>query len=200
MEPIDAGPFSQWLAGLGAAVRGEADADVACDGCVACCSSSQFVHIGPDEVDALAHIPKALLFPAPRLPAGHVLLGYDEHGRCPMLGDTGCTIYAHRPRTCRTYDCRVFPATGVPTDKPLVAARATRWRFRHPTANDTADHDAVLAAAAWLRAHGGDLPDDAVPVTATQAAVLATALHGAFADGATPTADAVRLELRRVQP
>lgn len=200
MEPIDAGPFSAWLDAFGPALRGDVDADVACGGCTACCSSSQFVHIAPDETDALAHIPAQLLFPAPRAPHGHVLLGYDERGRCPMLGDAGCTIYAHRPRTCRTYDCRVFPATGVPTDKPLVAARAERWRFGHPTARDADDHAAVRAAAAWLRHHGGDLPADAVPTSATQAAVLAVALHGAFAGGAAPDTEAVRLELRRARP
>ena len=27
-----------------------------------------------------------------------------------MLAEDGCSIYAHRPRACRTYDCRVFPA------------------------------------------------------------------------------------------
>ena len=199
MEPIDAGPFSAWLSAMGAAVRGESDADVACGNCTACCESSQFVHIGPDEVDALAHIPKALLFPAPRLPQGHVLLGYDEQGRCPMLGDAGCTIYEHRPRTCRTYDCRVFQATGVSSDKPLVAARAVRWSFDHPTARDHADHTAVRAAAVWLRDHGDELQDQAVPLTATQAAVLAAALHGVFADGTTPDVAAVRLELGRVR-
>ena len=33
----------------------------------------------------------------------------------------GCSIYDHRPRTCRTFDCRVFAAAGVAVDadKPL---------------------------------------------------------------------------------
>src|SRR5204862_263741 len=89
----------------------------------------------PDSValDTLAHIPPALLFPAPRMPAGHVLLGYDENGCCPMLVDGGCSIYDHRPRTCRTYDCRVFPAAGIDIsddgDKGPIAHQARRWRF-----------------------------------------------------------------------
>jgi uncharacterized protein len=129
-----AGEFSAWLGELAAALRGEGDTDVACGSCVACCSSGQFIHLGPDEVDALAHIPAELLFPAPRLPKGNVLMGYDEHGRCPMLGEAGCTIYAHRPRTCRTYDCRVFPATGLLPDEPekaAIAARASEWEFSY---------------------------------------------------------------------
>ena len=30
-----------------------------------------------------------------------------------MLVDGRCSIYEHRPRTCRTYDCRIFTATGL---------------------------------------------------------------------------------------
>jgi Fe-S-cluster containining protein len=146
---LPAGPFSAWLRGIHAALAAEADSDVPCGTCTACCTSSQFVHIEPDEVDTLAHIPSEVLFPAPRLPAGHVLMGYDERGHCPMLVDGACSIYEHRPRTCRTYDCRIFPAAGVEADieKPLIAAQARRWRFEHPTAEDRSDHDAVLAAA-----------------------------------------------------
>ncbi len=144
---LGAGDFSEWMVAFEAALLGERSSDVPCDGCTACCTSSQFVLIGPDEVDTIAHIPAALLFPAPRLPRGHVLLGYDERGHCPMLVDDRCTIYEHRPRTCRTYDCRVFPAAGVEVeDKPRIAARAGRWRFGFPTDGDRAQHDAVRAA------------------------------------------------------
>jgi Fe-S-cluster containining protein len=189
---------------MGGALRGEREADVACDTCTACCSSSQFVHVEPDEV-ALAHIPRALLFPAPGLPAGHVLLGYDEHGRCPMLTDAGCSIYRHRPRTCRTYDCRVFPAAGVePDDKPLVAERARRWRFDHPTPQDRTAHDAVQAAAAFVRDRGAELFDGRPPTSPTHVAVLAVELHDAFvgagddpAGGAVPDVAAVRVALTR---
>ena len=123
----------------------------ACDGCTACCTSSQFVPIGPDESDTLAHIPAALLFPAPRLPKGHYVLGYDERGHCPMLVEGRCSIYEHRPRTCRTYDCRIFTATGLEVDaeadtKADIAARARRWRFSFPTAEDRRRHAAVQVA------------------------------------------------------
>jgi Fe-S-cluster containining protein len=85
------------------------------------------------------------------MPHGHVLLGYDSEGRCPMLGDHGCSIYEHRPRTCRTYDCRIFPAAGVEVTEVVQVAigrRARRWRFEHPTETDRREHDAVRAAAA----------------------------------------------------
>lgn len=195
---LDAGPLRAWVDAVRAALAGDADSDVACDGCVACCASSQFVHIGPDEVDALAHIPSALLFPAPGAPAGHVLMGYDERGRCPMLGERGCTVYAHRPRTCRTYDCRVFAATGVDVAegdpaKAAIAARARRWRF---APDDPALRGALAAAAAYLRDRADALGADAPP-TATSRAVAAVAVHDAFAGDAPPPVEAVRVALRR---
>jgi Fe-S-cluster containining protein len=154
--PLPAGPFSAWLVATRAAIRGEADAEVPCGTCTACCTASQFVHVGPDETDTLAHIPAALLFPAPKSPAGHVVMGYDERGHCPMLVDDGCSIYEHRPRTCRTYDCRVFAATGIAPDddgdetKALIGARARRWRFDYAAETDRADQASMQSEAASL--------------------------------------------------
>lgn len=147
---LAAGRFSVWLTEMQHALAGDRDADVPCGDCTACCRSSQFVHIEPDEVDTLAHIPSDVLFPAPRLPIGHVLLGYDEDGRCPMLSSDGCSIYDHRPRTCRTYDCRIFPATGVEPEstKPDIARRAGQWQFEFFSDADRQQYDAVRAAAA----------------------------------------------------
>src|SRR6185295_19764588 len=114
---LPAGDFSVWIDEMQGAIRRERSSDVPCNGCTACCTSSQFIHIGPDETDTLSRIPTGLLFPAPRMPQGHVLLGYDEQGHCPMLIDDTCSIYEHRPRTCRTYDCRVLAAAGVGIDE-----------------------------------------------------------------------------------
>ena len=117
-----------WLVDLGRALTGEADMDVPCGDCTACCTSSQFVHVEPDDRAALERIPDELLFPAPGLPEGHLLLGHDERGHCPMLVDGACSIYDARPRTCRTYDCRVFAVSGVaPEDQPDIAARVRSW-------------------------------------------------------------------------
>ena len=150
---LAAGDFSTWLADMRAALRGERAADVPCGECTACCTSSQFVHIEPDETETLAHIPPALLFPAPRLPRGHVLLGYDERGHCPMLVDGACSIYEHRPRTCRTYDCRIFAATGIDAaaDQPLIAERARRWRFTFSNPAEREQHEQIHAAAVVIR-------------------------------------------------
>lgn len=177
-DVIPAGGFATWVAGATIAIRGEGTSDVPCGSCTACCRSGQFVHIAPDEVDTLAHIPRALLFPAPLAPRGHVLLGYDAQGRCPMLTDAGCSIYEHRPRACRTYDCRVFAASGITTDKPLVGERVARWRFDVETEDDAARLAAVQAAAAYLSSHEADLSD--VPANPTQRAALAVELHELF--------------------
>jgi Fe-S-cluster containining protein len=187
VNELAAGDFSAWLGEMQAALRGEQGSDVPCDGCTACCTASQFVHIGPEEQETLAHIPRELLFPAPRLPRGHVVLGYDERGHCPMLVDDRCSIYEHRPRACRTYDCRVFAATGLDVaddGKPMIAERARRWRFSYSMPADRAEHDALRTAAELVRRRTGELPGGA-PATATQAAVLAIEMHGG---GATPKA------------
>ena len=154
--PEPAGPdgemidFTTWRAQLRAALETGGATDVPCAGCTACCRSSQFVLIEPDEADTLAHIPPGLLAPAPGRPPGHVVMGYDGDGCCPMLGDEGCGIYDHRPRTCRTYDCRVFAATGVVPDQPLVAERVARWRFSEDDLSSTRRRAEELLAAGRL--------------------------------------------------
>lgn len=209
---LPAGEFSTWLAEMDGALRGERDADVPCGTCTACCTASQFIHIGPEETDALAHIPKALLFAAPRLPAGHVLMGYDHRGHCPMLVDNRCSIYDHRPRTCRTYDCRVFPASGVEldavddADKVLIAAQTARWRFDEATGASRTQRDAVRAAAVFLGSHPDAHPAGAARST-TELAVRAVEAHRVFlpsASGAphpspqpSPTSGEVQVEFTR---
>src|SRR2546423_1327465 len=182
-DDLAAGDFSNWLRDTKAAIQGGQTADVPCNGCTACCRSAQFIHIAPDETDTLEHIPAELLFPAPRLAAGHVVLGYDERGHCPMLVDDQCSIYEHRPRTCRTYDCRVFPAAGVEIDDDdqlPIARRARRWQFSFPKEVDRIQHDAVRAAARFVREHEDLLPEGAAPANATQHAVLAIRMHDGF--------------------
>jgi hypothetical protein len=82
-----------------------------------------------------------------------------------MLVEGRCSIYEHRPRTCRSYDCRVFPATGVDVskEKPAIGARARRWRFTFASRDDEQCHAALVMRAAIVR----DVP------WATQRAVAA---------------------------
>ena len=134
---LAAGEFSAWLAEVRDALRGAHDADVPCNGCTACCTSSQFIPIAPNETDTIAHIPKPLLFPAPRMP-GHYVLGYDERA----LSDARrrC-LHDLRPPAAHLPHVRlsVLAAADLTLDddaKEAIAERVARWRFSHPTAQD----------------------------------------------------------------
>jgi hypothetical protein len=170
---VDAGDFGAWLGDITSAIAGAGESSVPCGDCSACCSSSQFIHIEPDEAGAQARIPAELLFRAPGLPPGHVVLGYDELGRCPMLVDGRCSIYEDRPRACRVYDCRVFAATGVVPDeagKGAVAARVEAWRFSVSGPGDQARLDALRAAGGHVN---GQPSTAGLPSTARAVAALA---------------------------
>jgi Fe-S-cluster containining protein len=207
--PLPAGNFSSWLVQAEAAIRGEGEADVPCSGCTACCRSFHFIHIDPDESETLARIPPELLSPAPRSSDGQLVLGYDEHGRCPMLIDDRCSIYEHRPRTCRAYDCRIFAATGVQPDedKFLIARRVRRWQFAVPTEEDQTQRQAVQDASAYLARHQDLLPTSGLTANPTEVAAAAIAVHRAFLQrratgaqqpgSADPDAEQIRRELAR---
>ena len=198
-EPIPAGPFSAWLADA-ADPRRRTDMDVPCGTCTACCRSSYFIHIEPDETETLRHVPKGLLFPAPGRPKGHKVLGFDERGHCPMLTDGGCSIYEHRPRTCRSYDCRVFTAAGLSPaadGKVEIGRRTERWRFDTTSEpNARTELDAVRRAAAYLRERSHDcFPDGAAPVQQGQRAALAIRVHHLFLTADDPDPRQVRAAL-----
>jgi hypothetical protein len=182
-QKLPAGKFSSWLSRTRNALKKEIGVRVPCADCNACCRSSYFIHIKPDENQTLAQIPKKLLFPAPGLPKGNVVLGYDENGHCPMLIDHKCSIYAHRPITCRTYDCRVFAAADIAAgehDKPLITMQAERWIFNYPTISDRNQHLAVQAAAKFLRNRADCFPAGFVPSNSTQLAILAIKVYDVF--------------------
>lgn len=190
-DTLDAGPLATWAETMVQVLAGSGDSDVACGTCTACCRASQFVHIAPDERQSLAHVPASVRFPAPGAPRGHQLMGYDAQGRCPMLAEAGCSIYEHRPRTCRRYDCRVFAATGLAAEHPAIAAQATRWRFSLDSDEDRQVARALTEVVAWLR----DRPDQLPPAARsnrTQLAVLAVEVHRAWRTGG---AEAVAREL-----
>jgi hypothetical protein len=203
VESIPAGDFSSWMAATRSVIEEGRRSDVPCATCTACCRSAQFVHIGPTETATLARIPDELLFPAPGLPAGNVLLGYDELGNCPMLVDDRCSIYEDRPRTCRMYDCRVFAATGLDVDaKPLIAERVNIWEFAFSVESDRMEFEAAQAAGRYV----AERSDVVGVLTTTQQAVLAMELAELFIDrsgssGAAsvrePSADLVRSEVHR---
>ena len=169
---LPAGEFSSWLRRTLVALVEESGAEVPCGACSACCTTSHFVDVAPEETRSLARIPRELLFPAPDLPKGSVLLGYDEHGRCPMLNDGRCSIYEERPSTCRNYDCRIFAAAGIAADRGPITRQARRWAFSHPAPVDRDEHEAVRAAARFLRERGECFPGGSGPRGPVQLALL----------------------------
>jgi len=175
-----AGVFSEWLHMTRRAHQTDTAVDVPCGDCVACCTSFYFVHVRPEDSGALAVIPGGLLVPAPGAPTGHKVMGYDEHGRCPMLREGRCSIYEDRPLTCRTYDCRVFAAADIDADRPAITARARSWAFDYPTDDDHRAHDAVRAAVAFLREHPERFTGGRQADSPAHLALLAIEIHEDF--------------------
>jgi hypothetical protein len=161
---------------------------VACGDCVGCCTSSYFIKIRPHEAPILKHIPAEHLKPSPGEP-GTLLMGYDAKGHCPMFGAGGCSIYSHRPETCRTYDCRIFTAAGMNAGegRTMINERVESWRFDF-SERGRREHQAVKAAAAFLRQHPVRFPGGHIPSRPTEIAVLAVKSYAVFMDA--PPSDA----------
>jgi uncharacterized protein len=180
---FQAGIFSEWLQRTLASLRSGGTADVACGNCTGCCSSSQFIHIEPSETKAIKRITPRHLAPAPGMPSGHMLMGYDKKGLCPMMVDGKCTVYEVRPRTCRVYDCRVFTAAGIPAggeDKAAINERVKNWRFSYPSSRDRDEQGAVKAAAKFIRLNPKLFPGGRIPSQPSQLAILALKVHQVF--------------------
>lgn len=178
-----AGAFSAWLHSTQNALITDEATEVNCGDCNACCTSSYFIHIRPEETKTIAHINQQLLFPAPGLPKGNVLMGYDEHGRCPMIIKQKCSIYPYRALTCRRYDCRIFSAAGIDPgghDKARIKKRTDQWMFSYPSIMDQAEHTAVKAAAQFIKEHSECFPHGAVPHDPSQLAILAIKVYDVF--------------------
>jgi len=189
LQPVDAGDFATWLQGTRATQLEGKEADVPCGDCNGCCKSFYFIHIAPNDTDALEVIPRELLVEAPGLPTGHFVMGYNDQGHCPMLREERCTIYQHRPQTCRAYDCRIFTASDMQpgeTDKALVRKRTAHWAFDYKTATDRTNQQSIARAARWLTNQRNNpdshLPANFIPSNSTQLAVLAIELRELFTE------------------
>ncbi len=186
MNELPAGNFSEWLRAMRAALAGTGGMDVACGDCVGCCTSSYYIKVRAHETDAREALRErgVALEPAPG-DRGDSYMGFDERGHCPMFAGGGCSIYSRRPDTCRTYDCRVFSAAGIPAgddDKSVINARVARWRFEYPTDTDRDEQRAVRAAAAYLRQHPVRFPSGRIPSRPAEIAVLAVKTYAVFLD------------------
>ena len=188
---VEAGPFGDWLAKFRASLRGTQGSEVPCGDCTGCCISGYSIQLRPQDERALARIPAELLVQAPGFPRGHLTMPPRPDGVCQMLDAGKCTIYADRPQTCLDYDCRIFTAAGLEAGKAVIDRRVRQWRFTYPTRADREAHDAVLAAAAFIRNKRESFPANRAPTAPTGVAVLAIKVYGVFLErGAVSRSDA----------
>jgi Fe-S-cluster containining protein len=179
---LPAGEFSAWLRAMRGALAGGAGMQVACGECVGCCTSSYYIKVRAHETETLRRIDPAHLLPEADEPGGTRLMGYDAQGRCPMFRDGGCSIYLHRPETCRTYDCRIFTAAGMKAGdgRTEINQRIARWRFTYASDTGRQEHRAVTAAANFLRQHPVRFPNGHIPSRPGDVAVLAVKSYEVF--------------------
>jgi uncharacterized protein len=181
--PIAAGAFGTWLEQMRASLQGDVGSDVACGDCRGCCVSSYFIPVRPTDVQARAVIPIKLLVAAPQQPADHLMMGYRDDGTCPMLVERECSIYPHRPQTCRDYDCRIFAAASIDAgdaSKWVINHRVRAWRFSYDNADDERAHAAVKAAARFVLERGHSFPSGRAPTAPSGIAVLAIKSYAVF--------------------
>jgi hypothetical protein len=182
-QDLSAGTFSTWLRSIRKALRENRGMKVPCGDCNACCRSSHFIHIKAEETRTLRQIPEGLLFPAPLRPYGHMVMGYDKQGRCPMLVRNKCSVYRNRPETCRSFDCRILAASGLAAESNVnnpIFQQARRWIFRCPTKDDRHLLSTVQDAARFLTSHPECIQNNRVPIDEIQLSVLAIQVHDVF--------------------
>lgn len=100
-----------------------------------------------------------------------------------MFESGKCTIYDHRPQTCRNYDCRVFTAAGIAaggSEKAVINQRVKCWKFSYPNNLDRDEHLAVTAAATFIEAHANCFPGERVPDNPSDLAILAIKVYDVF--------------------
>jgi Fe-S-cluster containining protein len=182
VDEVAAGPFGSWLAQFRASLQGTQGSQVPCGDCTGCCISGYSIQLRPRDERALARIPAALLVQAPGFPRGHLTMAPRPDGVCQMLNAGKCSIYADRPQTCLDYDCRIFTAAGLESGKSVIDRRVRQWQFTHPTRTDREAHDAVLAAASFIRQKRESFPANRAPTAPTGIAVLAIKTYVVFLD------------------
>jgi Fe-S-cluster containining protein len=116
--------------------------DVPCGDCHRCCTGHAFEQIGLEPFE-VARFPQAIWHEETQ---EHAIPWTD--GRCPFFIDGRCSIYEHRPSTCRVFDCRIYLVQTVPVYKaqmPLIADVLDMWDdWRIETVEDV---DTALAFA-----------------------------------------------------
>lgn len=177
-DVIEAGSFGVWLQQMIASLRGKGGTDVPCGECVGCCISGYPVPLRSTDAleDVVPHEQVLVMSPSAKM-----LLALPD-GTCPMLKNRQCSIYERRPETCRDYDCRIFAAAGIDAGGPerkVINERVRAWRFTYETPQELRVHDAIKAAATFIRQNGAAFAGGA-PTAATGSAVLAVKSFALF--------------------
>jgi Fe-S-cluster containining protein len=177
-----AGEFAEWVDDFLSTMKGQSDGHVPCGECVGCCTSSKFIHLKPTDIESIKRIPEEIMFAAPGLPEGHLILGYDINGHCPMFSKGKCSIYEHRPETCRQYDCRVLSATEVSTsnESEAISNRVAAWEFQYSSPKSRDAKEAIELAVEFLAEHSDVFPHGYIPQSIPQISVFAIRIHSEF--------------------
>jgi hypothetical protein len=103
-----------------------------------------------------------------------------------MLADNKCSIYEYPPRTCRTYDWRVFAATGVPVGRRTqaeIAERAKAWVFHYESEESREEHTLCRSKRLlFLRKNRDLFPPGLLPTHPAELAALAVRIYKLFAE------------------
>jgi uncharacterized protein len=180
---IDAGDFGAWLIQARAALRGSGGTRVPCGDCTGCCTSGYSIEVRPADAAALARIPATSLSRSLGSASANWTVRPNADGVCPMLSCGKCTIYAQRPQTCLDYDCRVFTAAGMEAggaDKAVINQRLKEWRFQFTREEDRQAHEAIKAAALFIRTGRANFAPGTVPLNPLGIAALALRVYPVF--------------------
>lgn len=94
------------------AAKREGGSNVDCSKCNSqCCRTYEVSFQEGDDRSLFVHDSK-----------GNFVLPMDESKTCKYLGKDGCTIYEHRPKACRNYDCRGLAFLGLHRNETLSMA------------------------------------------------------------------------------
>jgi hypothetical protein len=105
----------------------ERQGEVPCRGCTACCYHPNVdVYPEAERAEDLAHLDLV------EREDGEMFLRKRADGACVHLGPAGCTVYPHRPRACRRYDCRPYTMVGV-VNRYAGGRLSPGWTFDHHT-------------------------------------------------------------------
>jgi Fe-S-cluster containining protein len=127
--------------------RAGKDVRVPCGTCNACCRSSYLlVEVTESE---RADFPEAVPVPDDKVSScsSPWMLPKKADGSCVHLKEGKCSVYAKRPQSCRSYDCRFDLLTGIVPDDPVMIEALGQWdNFAMKTREDRVTYTAIRLA------------------------------------------------------